>query len=76
MGFDPNRDLFPIEWELRGEGSLGKIWRKGAAGPVDAGSKVSIRIKAVRGKGNSHGGDEATGVPDNFVIYTAFPLPQ
>ncbi|MFE7778998.1 ricin-type beta-trefoil lectin domain protein [Streptomyces sp. NPDC057445] len=73
VGFDPDRDLFPIDWELRGEGSLGKIWRKGATAPADAGSKVHIRIKAVRGKGNTHPGDETAGVPKNFVIYTAFP---
>ncbi|WP_406399531.1 ricin-type beta-trefoil lectin domain protein [Streptomyces sp. NBC_00879] len=71
--FDPRVDLFPINWTLRGEGSLGKVYRSGAAAPTDAGSEVIIRIKAVRGKGNTHPGDEATGVPDNFVIFTSYP---
>lgn len=69
--FDPRYDLFPIEWELRGEGSLGKIWRKGATTPDNAGNKVSINIKAVRGK--AHPGDPDANVPNNFVIYTAYP---
>lgn len=67
----PRYDLFPIEWELRGEGSLGKIWRKGATTPDNAGNKVSINIKAVRGK--AHPGDPDANVPNNFVIYTAYP---
>ncbi|MEU9802553.1 ricin-type beta-trefoil lectin domain protein [Streptomyces sp. NPDC051000] len=71
--FDPRYDLFPIEWELRGEGSLGKVWRQGSQTPVDAGNKVVINIKAVRGKGNSHPGDPTQGVPNNFVVYTAYP---
>ncbi|WP_327695785.1 ricin-type beta-trefoil lectin domain protein [Streptomyces sp. NBC_00459] len=69
--FDPRFDLFPIDWTLRGEGSLGKVYRSGAAAPTDAGNEVVIRIKAVRGK--AHPGDEATGVPDNFVIFTSYP---
>ena len=69
--FGPRYDLFPIEWELRGEGSLGKIWRKGATTPDNAGNKVSINIKAVRGK--AHPGDPDANVPNNFVIYTAYP---
>ncbi len=69
--FDPRFDLFPIDWTLRGEGSLGKVYRSGAAAPTDAGSEVVIRIKAVRGK--AHPGDEATGVPNNFVIFTSYP---
>ncbi|MEU7030421.1 RICIN domain-containing protein [Streptomyces sp. NPDC046275] len=73
VGFDPRYDLFPIEWELRGEGSLGKIWHSGAQTPVNAGNKVVINIKAVRGKGNAHPGDPVTNVPNNFVIYTAYP---
>ncbi|WTB13927.1 RICIN domain-containing protein [Streptomyces sp. NBC_00829] len=71
--FDPRFDLFPIDWTLRGEGSLGKVYRSGAAAPTDAGNEVIIRIKAVRGKGNTHPGDEATGVPDNFAIFTSYP---
>ncbi|MGX5211702.1 ricin-type beta-trefoil lectin domain protein [Streptomyces violaceus] len=69
--FDPRYDLFPIEWELRGEGSLGKIWHAGATTPVNAGNRVVINIKAVRG--NSHPGDPAENVPNNFVVYTAYP---
>ncbi|MFF5424868.1 MULTISPECIES: ricin-type beta-trefoil lectin domain protein [unclassified Streptomyces] len=69
--FDPRHDLFPIEWELRGEGSLGKIYRDGATAPVAAGNRVVINIKAVRG--SSHAGDDAAKVPNNFVIYTAYP---
>jgi hypothetical protein len=69
--FDPRYDLFPIEWELRGEGSLGKIRRKRATTPDNAGNKVSINIKAVRAK--AHPGDPDANVPNNFVIYTAYP---
>ncbi|MEU8616356.1 ricin-type beta-trefoil lectin domain protein [Streptomyces sp. NPDC048623] len=71
--FDPRYDLFTFEWELRGEGSLGKVWHAGAQTPVNAGNKVVINIKAVRGKGNAHPGDPVTNVPNNFVIYTAYP---
>ncbi|MFE5944193.1 ricin-type beta-trefoil lectin domain protein [Streptomyces sp. NPDC056480] len=69
--FDPRYDLFPIEWELRGKGSLGKVYRDGASAPVATGSKVVINIKAVRG--GSHAGDPDLSVPGNFVIYTAYP---
>ncbi|MFJ8947914.1 polymorphic toxin-type HINT domain-containing protein [Streptomyces sp. NPDC102395] len=69
--FDPRFDLFTIEWELRGEGSLGKIWRSGASAPVNAGNKVVINIKAVRRA--THDGDPTNNIPENFVVYTAYP---
>ncbi|MFE7581011.1 RICIN domain-containing protein [Streptomyces gardneri] len=71
QSFDPRYDLFPIEWQLRGEGSLGQVYRHGATAPVAAGNTVVIRIKAVRR--SSHDGDPDLNVPNNFVIFTAYP---
>ncbi|MFE7552963.1 polymorphic toxin-type HINT domain-containing protein, partial [Streptomyces gardneri] len=71
QSFDPRYDLFPIEWQLRGEGSLGQIYRRGATAPEAAGNTVVIRIKAVRR--TSHDGDPDLNVPNNFVIFTAYP---
>jgi hypothetical protein len=47
----------------------GRSW--GATIPENAGNKVTINIKAVRGK--AHPGDPDANVPNNFVIYTAYP---
>ncbi|MGW2255564.1 polymorphic toxin-type HINT domain-containing protein, partial [Kitasatospora sp. NPDC001660] len=61
--FDPDVDLFPIDWELRDTGSLGTIYTKVGNNivPTAAGSKVVIRLKYVK----KHA--------DNFVVYTSYP---
>ncbi|MEU3771633.1 polymorphic toxin-type HINT domain-containing protein [Streptomyces sp. NPDC032472] len=72
--FDPRTDLFQIQWELRGQGSLGKVWR---SGPPDAqgnptivstpvGNTVIIQIKQVKKKVDGKH-------QDGYVVYTTYP---
>ncbi|MFJ3794235.1 polymorphic toxin-type HINT domain-containing protein [Kitasatospora sp. NPDC090091] len=61
--FDPDVDLFPIDWELRDAGSLGTVYTKadGKIVSTPTGSKVVIRLKYVK----NH--------TDKFVVYTSYP---
>ncbi|MFF8770860.1 polymorphic toxin-type HINT domain-containing protein [Kitasatospora sp. NPDC015120] len=65
--FDPTRDLFPIDWELRGEGSLGTAYTRVAntTQGIATGNKVIIRLKYTR----KHDKDPQR----NFVVYSAYP---
>nr|WP_240204448.1 ricin-type beta-trefoil lectin domain protein [Streptomyces actuosus] len=65
IGFDPNRDLLPVTWTLKDEGSLGTKWVKDGdrARTSPAGNKVVIKLKYV---GKMH-------KPTKYVVYTSFP---
>ncbi|MEU6236520.1 polymorphic toxin-type HINT domain-containing protein, partial [Kitasatospora sp. NPDC047058] len=71
IGFVSTRDLLPIRWQLRDEGSLGKVYTKGnpADGSVSTptGNTVVIQLRYVAKK--SADGPHA----DNFVVYTSYP---
>ncbi|WP_347232286.1 RICIN domain-containing protein [Streptomyces sp. Root66D1] len=70
--FDPRTDLLPIEWQLRNEGSLGQVWRKGGDkdAPEAASNSVQIMLRF------------APKVPNQgqhtlkYVVYTSYPLPN
>ncbi|MEU8472163.1 RICIN domain-containing protein [Streptomyces sp. NPDC029006] len=60
--FDPRDDLLQIEWELRDQGSLGRVWIKDGPQGVPTGNKVVIQLKyAPKHK------------PSRYVVYTSFP---
>ncbi|WP_280702504.1 polymorphic toxin-type HINT domain-containing protein [Kitasatospora sp. GP82] len=65
--FDPTVDLLPIEWQVRDEGQLGKVFTKGGASDgsdgIPTGNTVRIFLKYV---GKSH-------KPEKFVVYTSYP---
>ncbi|MET8703498.1 RNase A-like domain-containing protein [Kitasatospora sp. NPDC004723] len=65
--FDPTVDLFPIDWELRGEGPFGTPCTRvaGTTQGIATGNKVMIGLKYAR----KHGKDPSR----NFVVYTAYP---
>ncbi|WP_452831553.1 ricin-type beta-trefoil lectin domain protein [Streptomyces litmocidini] len=70
--FDPRTDLLPIRWQLRNEGSLGQVWRKGGDkdAPEAAGNSVQIMLRfapKVPGQGQH---------AQKYVVYTAYPLPS
>ncbi|PYC77009.1 hypothetical protein C7C46_20485, partial [Streptomyces tateyamensis] len=64
--FISSRDLLTVRWELRGRGSLGRVYTKGnpSDGSVSdpTGSVVVIQLKYV---GKPH--------PERFVVYTSYP---
>ncbi|MFJ5846084.1 RNase A-like domain-containing protein [Streptomyces sp. NPDC092903] len=60
--FNPAVDLKGLRWELRKEGSLGKVFTKGGARDgVATGSTVVIQLKNVK----NH--------PKKYVVYTSHP---
>ncbi|MFJ7149008.1 ricin-type beta-trefoil lectin domain protein [Streptomyces sp. NPDC100445] len=60
--FDPRYDLLEVKWELRDQGSLGRVWVKDGPQGVATGNKVVIQLKyAPKHK------------PSRYVVYTAFP---
>ncbi|NED92408.1 virulence factor, partial [Streptomyces sp. SID11233] len=60
--FNPVVDLKGLRWELRNEGSLGKVFTKGGARDgVATGSTVVIQLKYVK----NH--------PKKYVVYTSYP---
>ncbi|MYT63025.1 MULTISPECIES: LamG-like jellyroll fold domain-containing protein [unclassified Streptomyces] len=62
IAFNPTVDLKPIRWELRGEGSLGKVFTKdGPRAGTATGSTVVIQLKYVK----DH--------PKKYVVYTSYP---
>lgn len=73
-GFDSRYDLWPIEWKLSGQSSLGKVWTKG---PLDAngnptlvstpvGNTVTIQIKQVKRKVDGRH-------TEGWVVFTSYP---
>ncbi|MFD7017579.1 RNase A-like domain-containing protein [Streptomyces sp. NPDC059928] len=70
-GYDAKRDNLTFEWELRGEGSLGQVWRKNGDRAGEAASnKVRISLRYVPKSA------DPPHKPSNYVVYTSFPLPQ
>lgn len=59
--FDPDIDLREVRWQVRDEGQLGTVFRKGEAEGVATGNTVVIQLKYVK----NH--------PQKFVVYTAYP---
>jgi hypothetical protein len=59
--FDPRIDLKEIRWQVRDEGQLGTVFRKGGTGGAATGNTVVIQLKYVK----NH--------PQKFVVYTAYP---
>ncbi|MGW0585594.1 RNase A-like domain-containing protein, partial [Streptomyces sp. NPDC002920] len=59
--FDPSIDLKEIRWQVRDEGQLGTVFRRGGTGGVATGNTVVIQLKYVK----NH--------PQKFVVYTAYP---
>ncbi|MFI9269785.1 RICIN domain-containing protein [Kitasatospora sp. NPDC052896] len=60
--FDPRIDLLPIQWELRDEDQLGKVFTKGGPkGGTPTGKTVLIWLKYVKGH------------TDRYVVYTSYP---
>ncbi|MCX4571892.1 hypothetical protein OHB41_01500 [Streptomyces sp. NBC_01571] len=60
--FDPGYDLFEIKWELRDQGSLGRVWIKDGPQGVATGNTVVIQLKY-----------EPKHKPSRYVVYTSFP---
>ncbi|MEU7027115.1 ricin-type beta-trefoil lectin domain protein [Streptomyces sp. NPDC046275] len=68
--FYAERDCLLIQWQLRNEGSLGQVWRKGgsANSPEAAGNTVRILLRYVPKSEGKH--------PERYVVFTSYPLPQ
>ncbi|MGW1966367.1 ricin-type beta-trefoil lectin domain protein [Streptomyces sp. NPDC001935] len=60
--FDPRHDLLDIRWQLRGQGSLGRVWVRDGVQGARTGDTVVIQLKYA-GKHK----------PSRFVVYTSFP---
>ncbi|MFI6448045.1 RICIN domain-containing protein [Kitasatospora sp. NPDC050543] len=72
LPFVAKDDCLPIEWELRSEGSLGQVWRKGGDkdAPEAASNTVKIMLRyapKVKGEGQHM---------DKYVVFTSYPLPN
>lgn len=70
-GFDAKRDTLAFDWELRDEGSLGRVWRKnGDRAGEAAGNKVRVVLRYVPKKADPPHN------PSKFVVFTSYPLPE
>ncbi|MEV6669775.1 polymorphic toxin-type HINT domain-containing protein [Streptomyces sp. NPDC051162] len=70
-GFNAKTDTLAFEWELRDEGSLGRVWRaNGDRAGEPASNKVRIVLRYVPKSANP------PHKPSNFVVFTSYPLPK
>lgn len=60
--FDPRRDLLDFEWQLRDEGSLGRVRVKDGVKGERTGNRVVIQLK--------YAGKHKAG---RYVVYTSYP---
>ncbi|WP_406174070.1 RICIN domain-containing protein [Streptomyces sp. NBC_00996] len=60
--FDPRHDLLDFEWQLRNEGSLGRVWVKDGVQGERTGNRVVVQLKYA-GKHK----------PSRYVVYTSYP---
>ncbi|MET8097910.1 RICIN domain-containing protein [Streptomyces sp. NPDC005236] len=60
--FDPRHDLLGFEWQLRNEGSLGRVWVKDGVQGERTGNRVVVQLKYA-GKHK----------PSRYVVYTSYP---
>ncbi|MYX98176.1 virulence factor, partial [Streptomyces sp. SID486] len=60
--FDPRFDLLEFRWELRGQGSLGRVWIKNGPQGVATGNEVVVQLRYA-GKHK----------PTRYVVYTSYP---
>ncbi|MGC4987267.1 polymorphic toxin-type HINT domain-containing protein, partial [Streptomyces sp. DT193] len=60
--FDPRHDLLDFRWQLRNQGSLGRVWVKDGVQGGRTGNTVAIYLKYA-GKHK----------PSRYVVYTSYP---